>query len=284
MKGEKLKGLIVCLLVYIIALGAAAATVKFLPWQLSVFWLVAWADVVATVVVFAFSVTYKNSSIYDPYWSVVPPVVAYYWMPDFTVPKALVLIVILLWAARLTLNWARGWSGLGHQDWRYVMLREQHPGFYQFINFSGIHMFSTVMVFLGLIPVYYVVQTELEWNMFLIAGAVISVAATFIEWIADEQMRTFKKNALRTQFIQQGLWCYSRHPNYFGEIGFWFGLWVMTLGVDFGLWWTGIGWVSMALMFVFISIPMMEKKNAGSKEGYALYVQQVSMLVPWFRK
>ena len=72
------------------------------------------ADIAATVVIFAFSVLYRNSSFYDAYWSVAPIVIAAYW---FTLAsdavhgrQVLVVLCVLAWGVRLTWNWARGWD------------------------------------------------------------------------------------------------------------------------------------------------------------------------------
>src|SRR5659263_268439 len=80
------------------------------------------ADVIATVVIFMFSMIFSNSSVYDPYWSVVPPMIAIYLMIIFPVAnqprQLLVVTLVLFWSIRLTFNWLRGWQGLRHQDWR----------------------------------------------------------------------------------------------------------------------------------------------------------------------
>jgi len=283
-----ISSIIICVIAYIIAIFAATIAISFLPDSVSLFWRGAIGDVVATVAVYGFSIAFRNSSLYDPYWSVAPPAIALYWLigsgVQVSVAQWFCVGVIMFWAIRLTLNWLRGWEGLKHEDWRYVMLEKKNPSLYWLTNFGGIHMFPTVMVFLGMIPVYFLMVGTLELNVLVIAGGLISIAATFIEWIADEQMRAFRKTAVKGSFIDSGLWRYSRHPNYFGEISFWFGLWVMALGLDFALWWTGIGWLGMLLMFLLASIPMMEEKNRHSKKGFENYVQRVSVLVPWFRK
>ena len=82
------------------------------------------ADVAATVVIFAFSLAFRNSSFYDPYWSVAPLPIALYWAlrPEAVGvnPFRLVMVIglITLWGARLTWNWNRGWHGLGHASRR----------------------------------------------------------------------------------------------------------------------------------------------------------------------
>jgi len=246
------------------------------------------ADIAATLGIFLFSVFYRNSSLYDAYWSVVPPFIAYGWwriFPSDTVVGSLFLVAIALWSVRLTYNWMRGWTGLGHEDWRYKMLHDKNPSMYWLTNLGGIHLFPTLMVFLGLLPVYYAFydpQLLIEWLLYV--GFAITILATLIELVADEQMRTFKRNAKQDEFIKTGLWRYSRHPNYFGEISFWFGLWVMMMAVAPSYWWSAIGFVAMAIMFLFASIPMMEEKNAKSKKGFEAYQAKVSVLIPWLSK
>lgn len=243
-------------------------------------------DVVATVVVFIFSIAFHNSSLYDPYWSVAPPLIALFWIKNgFNQLAAyLMLFAILFWAIRLTLNWARGWQGLAHEDWRYKMLREKNPKLYPVTNFFGIHLFPTLMVFLGMLPVYIVTSQTVIRTVsipILIVGLILSLAATIIQLVADEQMRSFKIKAEPDRYINTGLWKFSRHPNYFGEILFWTGLWVMQMAVVPTCWWTSIGFVAMLCMFLLASIPMMEEKNRKSKVGYEEYRKRVSVLIPW---
>ena len=121
-----IKAYIIVVISYLIALAAAGVTLQFVTeYHLMVQVLI--ADVVATVVIFAFSVAYKNSSFYDAYWSVIPMVIVGYLISlqsDADVIRQLMLaLVILLWGFRLTINWAYTWSGLDHVDWRYVNLQ-----------------------------------------------------------------------------------------------------------------------------------------------------------------
>lgn len=97
------------------------------PWWLSL--LI--ADVVATVVTFIFSVIFDNASVYDPYWSVQPPVilVAFAVGQELTLFGVLLLIVVNFWGIRLTANWAYTFANLNHQDWRYTMLKEKQACF-----------------------------------------------------------------------------------------------------------------------------------------------------------
>jgi len=246
------------------------------------------ADIAATLVVWGFGILFANSSVYDPYWSVAPIVILAFWMTtrgiSFTITDILFLVAIIVWAVRLTLNWAIRWKGLNHQDWRYVMLKKKSPRLWFLTNLIGINVMPTIIVFLALIPAYFGIGPERTVNNLTVVGFVICVGAVLIQSFADKQMDFFRKNnSFKNQCIDKGLWRYSRHPNYFGEVSFWWGIWLMQMGVIPQIWATVIGPAVMTLLFLFISIPMMEKYILTSKSSYSSYQKQVSMFIPWFR-
>src|SRR5262249_8802343 len=112
-------------LAYLAAAAAAWAAGAWLGDGAPAWQIIMVADGAATVVVFAFSVAADNSSVYDPYWSVAPMVIAP-WLVARAAPgvplvrQIVVVALVMAWGARLTWNWARGWQGLAHEDWRYV--------------------------------------------------------------------------------------------------------------------------------------------------------------------
>jgi len=140
---------------YAAGLGVAWLLARWLGPGSSPFAVVAYADVAATVAVFAFSVVADNTSVYDPYWSVAPLVIAPYLAlrPEAEAAPAarriLVAALVIAWALRLTYNWARGFQGLGHEDWRYVDFRRKTGRLYWPVSLAGLHMFPTVQVYLG---------------------------------------------------------------------------------------------------------------------------------------
>lgn len=255
-------------------------------------WLkIAIGDFAGTVIIFIYSLVLRNSSMYDPYWSVAPIVILGYLLvisgASLLEPRiALVSIVVAYWGIRLTHNWHKTWPGLKHEDWRYIKLANDTKPFYWPVSFLGIHLFPTIMVFLGCLPLIPITFSNAPTQWTDIIGFSISFIAIEIERRADKQLRTFKQDMYISDksVCDIGLWKYSRHPNYFGEIMFWGGIFIMAYGLNYveNLVY-GIGFLSMIILFVFISIPMMEKRQI-LKEGYATYRQQVSMLVPWFRK
>ena len=115
-----------------------------------------------------------------------------------------------------------------------------------------------------------------------IVGICITLAAIIIAFVADEQMRNFRNDISNAgKNMKSGLWKHSRHPNYFGELLTWWGIWLMAMDQNTSLWWTGIGALSITLMFVFISIPMMDRRSIENREGYAEHVRNTRALLPF---
>lgn len=272
---------------YLLAFGAATA---WLAWAPGTAWL--WldalvADVVATLVVFVASRWHRNSSFYDAYWSVLPPYLAVYWViasggAGDDIRTALVLLVVGLWAVRLTENWVITFPGLHHEDWRYPMVRAGAGRWELLADLVGIHLVPTFQVFLGLLPVYVALARpgrDVGWLD--VVALAVGVGAVAIELVADGQMRAFVRTRAPGAVMDRGLWAWSRHPNYFGEISFWCSLALFGIAASpDDWWWVAVGAVAMVAMFLGASIPMMEKRSLERRPSYREVVDRVPMLVP----
>lgn len=241
------------------------------------------ADVAATIVVWLSGILLKNSSMYDPYWSVAPITMLLGWLyirgGSLQITDILLIAALSVWGVRLTLNWALSWRGLSHQDWRYTMLRQKSPKIWFLTNLMGINMFPTLIVFVCMVPAYQAINAAQPGTLLIWAGTAVCMGAAYLQLKADQQMRAFRaKPANAGKCMDEGLWGISRHPNYLGEIAFWWGIWIVNLGAG-GSFASGIGPVLMTAMFVFISIPMMEKHLA-RRPGYDSYMLRVPMLLP----
>ena len=247
------------------------------------------ADVSATLVIWLFSLILHNASVYDPYWSVIPPnmvtgVIIYLNIP-IELPIVLLYLGILVWATRLTFNWARNWTGFHDQDWRYTMIYQKSPKLYFLSNLFGIQLFPTLIVFTQMIVATLFIVSRPTISIFTWIGFMIMILSAMIQFIADQQMKDFKeKTAGQKLCIEEGLWKYSRHPNNFGEVMVWWGLYIMYFGTVMKIDLLFISPIIMNALFLFISIPMMEKKILRTRPEYKGYQDRVSMLVPFFRK
>lgn len=179
MKSNRFLSFEIILIIYIIASIVGLLVYSNLEYHFAINFLI--ADIIATIVVFVFSLIFKNASVYDPYWSVKPIVVvlALSLTNEMNISRILPLIAILLWGIRLTINWAYTFKSLNHQDWRYAMLKEKTSMFYPLINFLGIHLFPTIVVYLCMLPVMYLFNTDNDFNVFSTLCFIVSIIGFF---------------------------------------------------------------------------------------------------------
>lgn len=260
-----------------------AALPAWPAWQ-----IVAVADVLATAIVFGFSVAFDNSSVYDAYWSVAPMVIA----PALAAigsgdvaRKAVVVALVFAWGARLTYNWARGWQGLGHEDWRYVELRRFGRA-YWVVSFVGLHMMPTALVFLGCLSLFPALVTgRAPLGPVDAAAFFVTAGAIALEAAADQQLRKFRlSNPPPGTILESGVWSWCRHPNYLGEIGVWWGLCLFALAADRAAWWTVVGPLAITSLFAFVSVPLLDTRSLARRPGYAEHMARVPALFPWPRR
>ena len=274
---------LICCVVYIVAAAVAFAVGRVSAGG-SLLWTAAAADLAATVVVFVFSVILDNSSVYDPYWSVAPVPILAYWLAAtgaLSVRSLLVAALVAFWAVRLTMNWLRRWRGLADEDWRYADYRKL-GFFYWPVSFLGFHLFPTVIVFLGcvaILPVF--LGGSGPFSVLDLAAIIITLGSILMESAADRQLRRFlvtRKDS--RQILGTGVWALSRHPNYFGEVLFWWGLWLFGLAANPGWWWTIVGPVAVTGLFLGVSIPMMDRRLLARHPGYAEVIAARSSFLP----
>ena len=278
LKQNRAASFIIVALIYIFAVvtGIAMYHMLAIDWWLK---LLA-ADIIATMITFAFSLFLGNASVYDPYWSVQPIVIlaAFAVGKELTVVRILLLAAVILWGVRLTVNWAYTFQNLTHQDWRYTMLKEKTGMFYPFVNFAGIHMVPTLIVYACTLPAAYAFHHDSIWNAGSIVFFCLSVSAVIIQGVSDYQMHRYRRNRTGV-FIRSGLWKYSRHPNYLGEILMWWGIALSVISVFPDAWYLGVGALANMLLFLCVSIPLADGRQS-SKPGYEEYKRQTRMLLP----
>jgi steroid 5-alpha reductase family enzyme len=283
-----------CALTYAAALIAGWAVARGLaaPGEHPL-WVALAADLAATLTVFAFSVGFDNSSLYDPYWSVAPPVLGVYFALQPIAASAngarqsLVLALVAAWSIRLTYNFLRGWGGLRHEDWRYVDIRRKTGRAYWLVSLLGIHLLPTLFVFAGCLPLYAALALGPKpLNAFDGIAAGVTVLAIAFEATADAQLRRFrtKPDRQRDEILATGLWAWSRHPNYFGEMLFWWGLFGFAVASGPDQAWTGLGALAITLLFRFVSLRLIETRMLERRPSYAEHVRKLPAFVPWLPK
>ncbi len=278
-------GLVISAATYLVALVVAVLVVRAagLAHPLADLGL---GTLVATVVVFAVSMAVDNSSIYDPYWSLQPLAIAGYYLwtgwSEADARQIVVTCLVFLYALRLTSNFYRDWPGLGKEDFRYVSFRERFGRGYWPVSFLGIHLFPTVMVYLGCLPLYALTRS----------GAAGSVGwtdlASWLRWAPSCWPSWPTSNCARSGAIRRiaagssaadlGRAAGTRTTWGRSRPGGGCGCSPWPPGSEW--WWTVVGAAAITAMFVFVSIPMMERRVLATRPDYAEYREQTPMLVP----
>jgi steroid 5-alpha reductase family enzyme len=273
---------------YVVAVAVAGAWLWLAPGSGRLWLDTLVADLLATLVVFLFSRRLRNSSCYDAYWSVVPVLLLAYWWANGAAGTAdqtrnwLLAGVVVLWAVRLTANWVVTFPGLHHEDWRYPLLRARAGRHELLVDLVAIHVVPTLQVFLAMVPAYVALTRPgpgVQWLAWV--AFALGVAAVALELAADVQLHRFVANREPGQVLDRGLWSWSRHPNYFGEFGYWCA--VALFGVAAApadAWWLFVGAAAILAMFLGASIPMMEARSLERRPGYRDVVDRVPRFVP----
>jgi steroid 5-alpha reductase family enzyme len=164
-----------------------------------------------------------------------------------------------------------------------VDFRKKAGFFYWVVSYLGIHLFPSIMVFMGSLSIWVVITAGIRPINFIdIPGILFTGIAIWLEARADKELHQYvQQNPEGGKTIKTGLWAISRHPNYLGEITFWWGLYFFALAANPLYWWVVIGPIIITLMFGFISIPMIEKRLMERKSDYADYCRKVPMLLPF---
>ena len=279
---SKNKSLFIVSIEYIFALFIGYLFYQFFIDKYSLIITILIANIIMTIVIFIFSMLHNNSSVYDPYWSIIPFFIVFIWILHLEHYNLITLSLftgVFIWGFRLTKNWIINFNGFIEEDFRYVDFRKTFNKFYWVISFLGIHMFPTLIVYLGLYPIYYIFTNDINYESLVYLGTLIMILSALLSLLSDTQLRKHKLNS-KNESIKIGIWKYSRHPNYLAELMFWFGIYVASLSVGFNLL-SSLGIIGMIILFNFYSIPKMENKLLKNKNDYEDIINNVPRLLPF---
>jgi steroid 5-alpha reductase family enzyme len=236
--------------------------------------------------VWIFSVPLRDASLVDRFWGLGFVVVALVWWVLSGTPATgwVMLVPVLLWGLRLSAHIS--WRNWGHgEDARYTEMRGERSerAFAVRSLFTIFWLQGALVAVIGL-PVLASVQGGMPVRVLVWLGWAVWLFGFLYETVADWQLARFKADpGNRGKVMDQGLWQYSRHPNYFGEVVVWLGFGVIALA--FGGWWT---LASVALMIFLIlrvsGVSLLDRRLSESRPGYREYAERTNALLPGLPK
>ncbi len=192
----------------------------------------------------------------------------------------LVNSLVTLWGVRLA--WfIHGRNSGKPEDYRYRKWREDWGKWFYFRSYMQVFMLQGVLLFLVSLPVVFVNDSAGTTISFIdLAGVIVWLTGFVFEVVGDAQLARFRRNpSNKGKLIQTGLWKYTRHPNYFGEVTQWWGIWIFTFAIGkalIGL----IGPATITLLILFVSgNPLLEKKYEG-RADWEEYKRKTSKFIP----
>ncbi len=225
------------------------------------------------------SLPIKNSSIVDIFWGLGFVLVAWLsvWQQPASDRARLITALVSLWGVRLAVYLA--WRNLGKgEDARYTAMRTRHGAAWAWRSLPIVFLLQGVLVLVISAPVQFAIGHGGQLGPFDGLGAGLVAIGVGFETIGDLQLAAFKRTHTG-QVMNQGLWRYTRHPNYFGDAVTWWGLFTIALGA--GGWWTVFSPVLMTTLLLRVSGVTLLEKTMKKRPGYEEYVRRTSAFFPW---
>lgn len=234
------------------------------------------------------SLRYQDASLVDRFWGFgfIVVVLVYQALLGFPGYGWLVVVLVTLWGARLSLHLT--WRNWGHgEDARYRAMREAGGPQWPQQSLFTVFWLQGLILWIIAAPLFHAIAFG-SLEAWLSPWAMLGIAVFFIgflyETVADTQLLMFKSDPdNRGRVFDQGLWRFSRHPNYFGEILVWWGLW--GLAVAAGGWWTVFAPLLVTGLLARVSgVPLLEKRMRETRPEYAEYAARTNALIPGPKK
>lgn len=237
--------------------------------------------------IFLIALIRKRNDIVDIAWGLGFIVLAwfnFFMQAGYSPRQLLVTILITIWGARLAF-YIGGRNAKKKEDFRYAQWRKDWGKYWIIRSYFQIFMLQGFFMLLIASPVFFL-HTNQQPRLFWLdmVGLSLWFIGLFFEAVGDAQMSSFKANPEnKGKVITTGLWRYTRHPNYFGEVTIWWGIFLIVISAT-SIWLALISPVTITFLLLKVSgIPMLETKYKDNLE-FQKYAQHTSAFFPWFPK
>jgi len=191
----------------------------------------------------------------------------------------LLLLLVGVWGLRLARHTLQRLLATDEEDPRYAELLDGQPFS---VAVKKVFVTQGVAMWFVSLPVQVAAVSDTRWTWAVVLGVVVWAVGLFFETVGDAQLAAYKRQPKesRPKVMDQGLWRYTRHPNYFGDASVWWGLWLVGLGAG----WTGLATVlspvAMTYFLIFATGAKLLEKTMMRREGYPEYAERTSMFFP----
>ncbi|KAI9093995.1 hypothetical protein K1719_026993 [Acacia pycnantha] len=234
----------------------------------------------------------------DLYWTVIPVMLVHYcashpWGECNWWRSRVVIFLTWLWSVRLCHNYFRreNWQWGARQDWRFTNMSLSYGNHWWWISFFTVYISQQMLLITLSLPFYAIHSVNKPLSIMDLVATVLCSSGILIAYFADTQLHNFvtRNNNLKyvgkpiVPVLDKGLWYYSRHPNYFGEQLWWWGLALYTWNIGYG--WTLVGTIGNTLCLAYVTKLVEERmlRQKNRTEAYTRYQKTTSIWIPWFK-
>ncbi len=231
---------------------------------------------------FFVSIILRDNGIADIAWGCGFILICWYlfFKYDFLMPQLLLLFAVTLWGGRLAVRIALRKRLRSGEDARYAKWRKEWGKWFILRSYFQIYLLQPFLLLINAsVLILFLSVNHIEINLISYLGAGLWFFGFIFEIIGDYQLDQFYKKKSSTKFLASGLWRYTRHPNYFGEVVLWWGIYLFAAPT--------VGWmeslpspVIISFLILFVSgIPLAEERKANDPD-YIEYKKRTSVFIP----
>ena len=239
------------------------------------------------VILWVISLLLKNSSIIDIFWGtgfVITGWLYFILTPHgFLTRKILLLLLVTLWGLRLSgyILW-RNWGK--PEDFRYQVWRKEAGDSWWWHSFFKVFLLQGILLWIISVPLLsaQVMGAPDRLTFFDYLALPLWMTGFFFEAVGDWQLVRHKANPRnKGKVLANGVWRFTRHPNYFGDAAQWWAYYLLAFAA--GGWWTIYSPLLMTALLLRVSgVALLEKTLKETKPGYKEYIEATSSFIPWY--
>lgn len=223
----------------------------------------------------------RNNGMADMAWGLGFVLVSAFTLWRFEPSSTLAIVLnalVFIWGWRLFFHiHKRNWKK--PEDFRYQNFRKKWGRWYLLRGLTDVFLLQGFFLLIISVPIIYVNLTNPEFTFLSYFGLVIWLIGFFFEVVGDYQLAQFVSHKKPGQIMTKGLWRYTRHPNYFGEVTMWWGIFLMALN-SLDAWYLVASPLLITYLILYVSgVPMLEKKYEGNP-AYERYKRQTNRFFP----
>jgi steroid 5-alpha reductase family enzyme len=233
---------------------------------------------------FVFSLIKRRNDVADVAWGLGFVIVAwasFFIASDYGMRGLLVNTLVSIWG--LSFAWHINYRNKGKpEDYRYLAWRKEWGTWFYLRSYAQVYILQGCLLYLIGLPILVInANSSVSLGLLDALGVLVWIIGFAFEVVGDAELARFIKDpANKGKLMQRGLWAYTRHPNYFGEVTLWWGVWLLSFSSPHG-WFAVVGPLTITFLILKVSgIPMLEKKMAEHPD-FTEYKRRVSAFFPW---